>query len=268
MNSAMRQLASGRRIEVPSDDPTAATSILKINADLAENEQYARNLSRARSLNTLQESVLDQVDEILVRGRELAIGQAGSNATAESRVIAAIEVRGLIEAVTDLANTRFGNRYIFAGLEVSSPPLPRPEGEPLPTGSTPIEISPGRTVTPNESASRIFGETGVLSALNRLAVALEGSDSEAIAGASVELRDAQASIQRLVVETGGVTNRIDAAGARIETLEASLKAYRSDLQDVNFESLISELAARETAFKAALLATSRILNQNLVDFLR
>jgi len=264
----MRQLASGTRVEVPSDDPGAAAAILRVNSGLEENEQFARGVSLARSLNSLQESVLEQVDQILVRGRELAIAQAGSTVTAQDRSVAAIEIRGLIDTVTDLANTKFGNRYIFAGLELSVPPFPRPEGASLPTGTTPIEISPGRTVIPTESAQRVFGDTGVLSVLESLASALERNDPDSVAQATIDLRDAQAATQALVAETGSTWNRLDAAGFRLDTFSMNLKEYRSDLQDINFESLISELTARESAYKAALAATSRILNQNLTDFLR
>ncbi len=268
MDSAMRQLTSGNRVEVPSDDPAASRSIIRTNSVLEENKQYSRNISRARSLNTLQESVLDQVDELLVRGREIAIGQAGSTATEQTRLAAASEVRGLIESMTDLANTRLGNRYIFAGLESGRPPLPTEDGAPLPTGSTPIEIGPGRTVAPTESASRIFGDTGALAALEELALALETNNASAIQQSSYELRESQSQLQVLVAETGNLTNRLEAAGSRLEMLEANLMQYRSDLRDVNFEEVISELAARETAYQAALLATSRILSQNLTDFLR
>ncbi|TVR58615.1 MAG: hypothetical protein EA422_15970 [Gemmatimonadales bacterium] len=266
MDSAIRQLTSGNRVEVPSDDPAASRSIIRTNSVLEENQQYSRNISRARSLNTLQESVLDQVDELLVRGRELAIGQAGSTATEQTRLAAASEVRGLMESMTDLANTRLGSRYIFAGLDSGTPPLP--SDGPLPTGSTPIEIGPGRTVAPTESASRIFGDTGALAALEELAEALETNNPTAIQQASYDLRESQTELQVLVAETGNITNRLEAAGSRLEILEANLVEYRSDLRDVNFEEVVSELAARETAYQAALLATSRILSQNLTDFLR
>jgi len=268
MDSAIRQLTSGNRVEVPSDDPAASRSIIRTNSVLEENQQYARNISRARSLNTLQESVLDQMDELLVRGRELAIGQAGSTATEQTRRAAASEVLGLVDSMKDLANTRLGNRYIFGGLTATTQPFGTDPDRPLPDGETPIEIGPGRAVAPNQSASRIFGDTGALAALEELAAGLLANDSTAIQQSSYDLRESQTELQVLVAETGNLTNRLEAAGSRLEILEANLMEYRSDLRDVNFEEVISELAARETAYQAALLATSRILSQNLTDFLR
>lgn len=41
------QLATGRKIRVPSDDPVGASRSLRARTDLARNQQYAKNVDDA-----------------------------------------------------------------------------------------------------------------------------------------------------------------------------------------------------------------------------
>ncbi len=270
VDQAVRELSTGLRVSQPSDDPAAARSILRTNANLSANTQYSRNISRAQSLARMEEVVLDQLGDVLTRARELALSQGGSTANAETRAATAREVEEILSFVQDLGNAKIGDRYIFGGTEASRPPFDASADPPLPlpTGSTPVEIGPGRTLAPNASAAEIFGDSGVLASLEALAAGLRDNDPDAIRSAEAAVDGAFSRVQVLVGEVGSRVNRFDLAASRIEDLDLNLKEYRSDLQDVEFEEAVSRLAMAETAYRAALAATSRILGVNLTDYLR
>lgn len=267
---ATRELASGKRISAPSDDPAAARSILRSNSALEANRQFVRNISGARSLLGLEDVALQQLGDLLARGRELAVSQAGSTANPETREVAAREVEGLIEFLKDLGNTRLGDRHVFGGSEPSLPPFggqPLPPA-PLPTGDITVEISAGRTTPVSHSAARVFGDTGALAALEELVVALRENDPEAIHGAGQGLSRAHSEVQLLVGEVGSRMNRLDLAENRIGSLDLALIESRSNLEDVDFEAAVSRLIHRQTAYEAALGAASRIFSLNLADYFR
>lgn len=270
MDRSIRQISTGLRVESPSDDPAATRSILRTNGALSANTQFARNISRAQSFVRAEEVVLDQLGDVLTRSRELALGQAGSTANADTRQAAAREVEGILSFVADLGNSRLGGRYLFGGTASSTPPFPpgTTPPPPLPTGGTPIEIGPGRTVAPNVSASEIFEDTGVLAALEALAEGLRSNDPDTIRQAEGALNQAFAQVQILNGEVGSRANRLELAQSRIDDLSLNLTEYRSDLQDVEFEEAVSRLAMSQTAYQAALAATARILGVNLTDYLR
>ncbi|TVR54313.1 MAG: flagellar hook-associated protein 3 [Gemmatimonadales bacterium] len=270
VDRAAREIASGRRISAPSDDPAAARSILRTNSSLQANEQFARNISSARTLLDLEDVALQQMGDVLSRGREIALSQGGSTASTESRAVAAREVDGLVEFLRDLANTRLGERYIFGGVDATSPPIPA-DGDPpppLPEGELAVEIAPGRTTLVNHSASQIFGATGALEALEDLARALRDDDGEVIRAGDGALSWAHAQVQVLVGETGSRMSRLDLAASRLDAMDLTLAEYRSDLENVDFEEAISRMANRQAAYQGALLATSKLLSVNLVDYLR
>ncbi len=269
MDRVTREVASGRRISAPSDDPAATRSLLRTNSALQSNAQFARNTSRARSLVGMEDVALHHLGDVLVRAREVALAQAGSTANSASREIAAREIEGIIAFVQDLGNTRLGDRYIFGGLDVSSPPFGPgyDPADPLPEGNSAIEIAPGRNVPTNHSASEVFGESGVLEALRTLANVLMGNDGAGIAAAEGLLERAHSEVQLLVGEVGSRMNRIDLAESRILSTDLMLLEFRSDLEEVDLAEALSRLTARETAYQAALLATSRMLSLSLAHYL-
>src|SRR5690606_34318177 len=73
------QMASGKRVLSPADDPVAATNILKLNQELARTEQYKKNIDIADNSLSLEESTLKTVVELMQRIGELAV-KAGNTA--------------------------------------------------------------------------------------------------------------------------------------------------------------------------------------------
>jgi len=268
LEEATRRAVSGKRVERPSDDPVAVTGILRASGGLRAIDQYLRNLAVAGSRLAVEDDVLGQLSELLARGRELGVGQAGDTAGAGSRSIAAAEVRMLVDAARTLGNTRLGDAWVFGGDEAHRPPFDDDPTRALPVGEPLLEVGTGTWVPGAHSARTIFGDTGALDALEVLAQALEGNDREGIAVALTGLDAAFGSVQRLVGEVGARMNRVDVARENLSALELNLRTYRSDLEEVEMEEAISTLIRRQVAYQAALAANARILSLNLTDYLR
>jgi flagellar hook-associated protein 3 FlgL len=119
------QMASGKRVLSPADDPVAATNILKLNQELARTEQYKKNIDIADNSLSLEESTLKTVVELMQRIGELAV-KAGNTAvlTASDYKSIAAEVDTRIEELLGLQNTRNSSgQYIFAGFQGSEAPF-------------------------------------------------------------------------------------------------------------------------------------------------
>ncbi|MEE4280188.1 MAG: flagellar hook-associated protein FlgL, partial [Halieaceae bacterium] len=103
------EVASGKRILTPADDPSTAIKVLDIEEDLALVDQYGRNASLARGQLAAEENALDSIGVAIQRVRELAI--QGNNATLspEDRAGIAVELDQRLDELVALANTRDGN---------------------------------------------------------------------------------------------------------------------------------------------------------------
>jgi flagellar hook-associated protein 3 FlgL len=116
MNRIQMQLASGKRILSPSDDPGGAVQTLQFRDAIARLDQYDRNGNMAQARLRQEEVVLDQVMNGMQRVRELAIQGNNATQTPATRAALAVEIRQQLDQLYDLANTRDANgEYIFAG---------------------------------------------------------------------------------------------------------------------------------------------------------
>jgi flagellar hook-associated protein 3 FlgL len=126
LNQTEQQLATGRRVLTPSDDPVAAVQILDITEDLELVDQYQRNGSLAQGQLALEETVLGEVGNVILRVRELALQANNASQSPETRNSIATEIEARIGELEALANTRDGTgEYIFAGFQAGSEPFGR-----------------------------------------------------------------------------------------------------------------------------------------------
>ena len=270
--SAQTQVSSGLRVQVVSDDPTAASQALGASSSIRAIEQYRRNIDAARSRARQEESILDSASTLLTRAKELGISQGGAPATAQSRQTAKAEVDQLLAEMVSLGNTRQGNAYLFGGLPSQTKPFqsltPPFFNGTVPSGQVGTEVSAGEIAFANHSGRQVFLDSGVLQSLYDLSQALGNDDGDAIKASLASIDGAFGSVQRLVGETGATENQLDIAGANLDALEMNLKSLVSNLTEADTERAVTELVSRQTTYQAAMLATSRLLSLTLTDYLR
>jgi flagellar hook-associated protein 3 FlgL len=154
------QIASGKRVMTPADDPVAATRIGTMERQRGQLAQFARNGEAATSRLSSAELALSDAGDLLRRVRELAI-QAKSGAIdagARQSIVAELRQRG--QALLDLANRRdAGGEYLFAGLSTQTQPfarLPGGVGYAGDQGARALQISPDQRVVDGFAGNRVF----------------------------------------------------------------------------------------------------------------
>ncbi|MGM0680506.1 MAG: hypothetical protein ACQESY_11665 [Pseudomonadota bacterium] len=83
LSKVQEQVATGRRIAKPSDDPIAAAKIVNQRDVLETVQQYQDNINAGRARLELEEGVLQNVTDILQRVRELAVMSNNDSQTNE-----------------------------------------------------------------------------------------------------------------------------------------------------------------------------------------
>ena len=127
LNRTQQQLATGKNILSPSDDPAAATQLLTLSSLKAKNEQYDRNVLMAQNELELQESVLASSGNVLQRVRELVVQANNATQSNQSRAAIGDEINNLADELLQLANTKnAAGEYIFSGYNSRTPALPEP----------------------------------------------------------------------------------------------------------------------------------------------
>jgi flagellar hook-associated protein 3 FlgL len=130
LSQTQGQIASGKRVQTPADDPVAAVHIMELQRALSESDQFDRNADMAKGRLTLEEQALADANTLMQRVHELTV--QGNNASVDpaSRKMLATEVRSRLKELVDIANRRDANgEYLFSGFATLTQPFAQ-------TGST------------------------------------------------------------------------------------------------------------------------------------
>lgn len=273
LDETQRQLASGRKLERASDDPTAAALALHHRRGIAYEAQMRRNIENGIAFMNVTEAALEGATETLQRLRELTVQAANDTLSAEERQTFAREVDQLLRHLAQIANTEFGDAYIFAGTNTDTPAYAVTGDPPTAityqgdTGLRRYQVSREAQVPVNLIGSDVFGTT--FDDLIALRDALQAGASGTMLAPFLSALDA--GLDRVLssrAELGARINRFEAALQQSLTTDLNLQQLRSEVEDVDLAQAIVRLSSEEVALQAALGAIGRAANLTLLDYLR
>lgn len=126
LNRTGLQLATGKRILTPSDDPSGTTQAAQHRHIIDSIVQYQRNMDLARPRLQQEESAIAGMSDQLQRVRELLIQGANDTQTNETRGFMAQEIRDIRDSLFAIANTKDANsEYLFGGTKSLVAPFQR-----------------------------------------------------------------------------------------------------------------------------------------------
>ena len=164
LSDTQQQLASGKRINKPSDDPVGAAQVVRLTEQLDKLTQYQRNNDLLASSLEQQEAVLRGVIESANRARVLVIQSgAGFSVEADRRAIGS-EIEQIRNEVLDLMNSQNSQgEYIFSGFQSESQAFefnPAAAGNKITfvgdDGKNTVQLSDSVTVQSTSSGQTVF----------------------------------------------------------------------------------------------------------------
>ena len=275
MATTQEQLSSGRQISRPSDDPVGTVAALRFRANIRQTEQYVRNAEDGLDwLGAADRTLTTSLDQIR-RVRDLTVqGLNGSNGPNERRAMA-VEILAIRDSLIGLANTQHSGRPLFGGTSDAATVYDKATGTfqiPAPAGAGEIHrtIAPGEAVKVNMSGPQVFGPDGG-NLFNVLTGIAEGllADPTTVDGTDLQALDARMQgVTDALGEVGARFNRVETMKSRANDAIINFKSSLSEVEDIDLPATIMDMQLQETAYKAALSATARVLQPSLVDFLR
>lgn len=116
---AQTQLSSGRRINVPSDDPLGTQRDLIYRTELKKNEQYRKNISQGQNWMQSYDSLLGELKNLVSSTKEIAIAMSNGVYDDVVREGSAKEVESIFERLVQLANSELEEKFIFSGFRTN-----------------------------------------------------------------------------------------------------------------------------------------------------
>jgi len=161
LSTAQQQVATGKKIFKPSDDPVGASRIVNLKDTVHVTKQYQSNIESARSHLTTEEGSLAGAVDVMQRARELAIEGNNASQTNETRSYIAEEIDQLGKELLGLANTTDSSgKFLFAGSKSTLRPFARNEQGAFEYNGDDtqryIQIGPKRRIATNDSGTDTF----------------------------------------------------------------------------------------------------------------
>lgn len=287
MSRLQEQLSTGKKINRPSDDPTATVSALQLRQELRANEQHTRNADDGLGWLNAQDTALQTTSSQLRVARTLVVKALNTGASSpESQAAIAVEVDGIRTTVQSLANTRYLGRNVFAGTSgavdaVAPDPLGGSSYTFAPTGGT-VQRTVGANVTVrvDSDGSALFGsdatvhsdpaDGSVFALLDQISTEIKspGTTGTPLSGLLTALDTRIGAVLTGLADVGARTVRLQNAQDAAADARLSLTSSLSETEDVDLPSTIVNLQMQQAAYQAALGATAKVLQPSLMDFLK
>ncbi len=235
---------SGMRFSKPQEDPIGAERSLIIRHQQSQNQQYLRNVDRAKTWMADTEQALTDLTDILIRAQYLATEGGTATTPDDARAYLAMEVKQLLEEIQSIEKTTIEGGQLLVGT--------------MPTWRVGSEI----TITVDEQSSLI---QTVRESLEALDSAL--SDGE-FSGVHQGLSDSLDLVLAQRASNGAKMNRLNMLEAKMKTSDIEFRRLLSNVEDIDLTEVIVRLRSEEAAYQAALGVGARILQSSLLNHLR
>lgn len=297
MDTLQTQLATGKQVQRPSDDPTAVRDSMTLRTALTANDRYQKNVDDGLAWTQATDSSLDQLDQIVSRVKDLTLSAANSPLPDQSREAIYDEAQELLKEAVQMGNATNGTRYIFAGFNASSatPPFS------LSTVTDPVTGFTTTTVNgPADSGQYLNREVGdgvkmainvpgsqlqpvlqkvadVVDTLQRIINTPPTTPPPAqyqadLASLSSTFPDAlEKSLDQVLSvrsDIGAKMARLDSTKDQLTGAQVNLQTLLSKAEDTDMAKAVTDLQQTQMAYNTSLAVGARILPQTLVDFLR
>ena len=251
MDTAMERLSTGKRINYASDDAAGQGIATRLTGEIQGLEMASKNAADAQSMIDTAEGALQEVHDLLLRMRELAVQSSNQTLSDADRDSIQVEV-GVLEAeiqrVAD--DTTWAGQVLLAGG--------------FSTGIT-FQVGP-------RSGDNVQISIGAINATTTIANGgLDlNEDITTAARAMGYISNIDAAISHVATNRGayGATiNRLDHAIANMQNVATNLATSKGRIEDADFAAETTNLARAQVLQQAsmAMLAQANASKQNILS---
>ncbi len=244
-----QQIATGKRIDKPSEDPAAWSQISNIAKSQANISAWLRNIDRAQSIASQAEDAITQISTQLTRVNELLVQASSGAVSSESRNIIALEIEHIGATLSDIfsKDDSYGERLF-------------PDNTPL---SIPIDNDISVTAAP-----AISQFPDLVATIANIASTIRTGDESQRAAMLTVLRAQTDDLVGLLGQQGITGKQLEEAQTQLRNRQIDFAEYRSAIEDTDLTQTIADMQRLLVNLEAAQATFARIEQSSLFDLLR
>ena len=274
MSGLENQLSTGRKINKPSDDPVGITYALRYRSELSMNDQYQRNITEATSAVSHLDNVLDQVNDLIKRIKELAIRGISDSSPESARSAIGQELDGVYKQLFSLGNDQMNGKFIFNGQKTTTAPYDIDNAAAQDTDDSDIllPVAPGVQIATNVTGSKVFGAStdpdNLFRVINEIKQGMLNNDPDRAEAVMDALDTRLDTFLGVRAEVGARANRVEMLDNRNQLMSDTLNGLSGKTEDADIDKTIMNLKRDENVYLASLSTAARLIQPSLVDYLR
>lgn len=268
---ALEPLATGRVINRPSDEPSRIAEYFRQMGEVTRIEQFDLNVSTARTRVNVTDSTLSSIGELLNEVYELALQGNDQTLTPEELSYLTSRLTDLKADITDLANTKLGNIYVFSGYKSSTQPF---TGTPTvfngDSNTINVKVTSTKQVRVSIDGDETFmgggGGVDIFDTIDDLVTSIQARDEVAVGSLITDVLQAQDQINTARATMANSTKGLDTAENTLAELNVQISERVSVLSDVDVATATADLGFKEFTLKSSLAVARRVMEVQLQSF--
>ena len=285
LGESQERLTSGKRVLKASDDPTAAARAERALAQMSRTDANLRALDASRSVMQQTEVAMGDAGDLLQKVRELMVSAGNASYSDAERGIVAVALRGLRTQLLAVSNRSDGaGGYLFGGQGSATAPFVDAPGGVQYVGTTgslraatddPLPLSLDGQAAWLGARDPVSG-TADLSLFNVIDLTVANletpnqSSTTIVTGLQTSLLNIDAAMNNVSgwrARSGEALTRADSMQERLGQVKLGATRERSDAEDLDMVTAISEFQSQQTGYSAALQTYSMVQRLSLFDYI-
>lgn len=271
-STAAEQLASGRSVNAPSDNPSATAALVVNQAQTSQADTFLRNISNLQGMYQTADSALSSATQLMTNAISLATEAANGTLTSSNRQAIANQMQGILNEMVQLANTSYQGEYLFSGTAVHTPAYAVSGSGTITyqgnTKTNTAQILTNQSVQLNMPGSQIFSNSAgnVFGSLTQMITALQTGTGIQTAATGIQTAFQELNQQRVFY--GNALNQLSSATTFLNNDKVQLSQQENNLVAIDPAKAATNLSQSEVQSQAVIAATSKILSQHtLFDYI-
>jgi flagellar hook-associated protein 3 FlgL len=274
INTDEQQIASGQSVNVPSDNPAAAATLVQNANQTSQADQFQRSIGSVQGEIQNADSALNSV--ITALQQAISLGVEGANGTVNSadRTALATQVQGIQSQLLSLANLTYQGNYVFAGTATQAAPYvldPSSSSGVTYAGNSGVNnVTLGNqfSLQTNLPGSQLFSGSGtdMFQSIQDLITGLQSGTG--ITTAVTELGNSLNSVDTQRVFYGNALNQLNTQQTYLSSETTQLAEQQNTVGGADLTAVISNLTNSQTSLQATLQAIGQTAQIDLFDYLK
>ncbi len=262
------QIASGKKVRSPADDPVAAARILELSHAQNMNDTYTSTRNVAKTSLETYETNMTSITNVILDVQSALVSAGNGSYNDQQRQNIASELQGRLDSLVGLVNTKDAQgNYMYSGYQTGTVPYALNTGTGNidfngDSGTRSLQVDVQRQMAVTYSGDQLFQANGNdlfaslkdMIGLLKTPITDNATQQAFTTGLATNVSQVQGVLDQVLnvrADLGSKLNELDTLDVTGSDMDLQYTSSISKLQDLDYTEALSDLSKRSTILEAA-----------------